>query len=41
MIPNREGWHYLPVKGLLTLFIGINLKNNRDFFLIVFIPSEQ
>ena len=32
MIPNRERWHYLAVKKVLTLLRGITSKNNGDFY---------
>ena len=32
MIPNGEGWHYLAVKKLSALLIGITSKHKSDFY---------
>ena len=32
MIPNGEGWHYLPVKKLSVLLRGITSKYLGDFY---------
>ena len=32
MIPNREGWHYLALKKVSALFIGITSKNKGDIY---------
>ena len=32
MIPNREEWHYLAVKILSALLIGITSKHHGDFY---------
>ena len=32
MIPNGEGWHYLPVKKLAALLKGITSKHHVDFY---------
>ena len=33
MIPNREGWHYFPVKKVSALLRGVMLKHIGDFCL--------
>ena len=32
MIPNGEGWHYLPVKNLATLLKDITSNHHVDFY---------
>ena len=32
MITDGKKWHYLPVKSLSALFIGITSNNNGDFY---------
>ena len=32
IIPNREGWHYLPVKKLSALLKYITSKHDDDFY---------
>ena len=32
MIPDGEGWHYLAVKKLSLLLIGITSKHKGDFY---------
>ena len=32
MISNGEGWHYLTVKNLSALLIGIRSKGNGEFY---------
>ena len=39
MIPNRETWHYLAVKKLLTLLRGITSKNNGNFYYLICLHS--
>ena len=34
MIPYERSWHYLAVKKLSTLLIGITLKHNGDFYFL-------
>ena len=34
MIPNGEGWHYLPVKVLSVLLRGITSKHVGDFYFL-------
>ena len=44
MIPNGKGCHYLAVKKLLALLVGITSKHQDDFYCqnwIVFIPLKQ